>query len=269
MTTKEGGSRSRAGAEDPAWLRDILELRGRSKGGRLLLEGLRLNTGAREARVPFEQVLYAPEFYCDDACARLVGDLERGGVVSRRLAPETFSRVSYKAEGVLGVVRAPKPTLDEVLRAPRAIVLDGLSDPGNIGAILRTMNAWGAGWACAVVDGADKLYHPKALRASMGAIFHTPTCATDRAVAVAAVARLGRRVVVLSPDGTVGLDDLPLDGVVFVLGNERRGVHEAWRDVTTSRVAIPIGGAIDSLNVATAAAIILWEAFRREDRRRA
>jgi TrmH family RNA methyltransferase len=125
--------------------------------------------------------------------------------------------------------------------------------------VLRTANAWGPS-SVVIVGGAEKLFHPKCLRASMGALFHTPTAVCDRASLVARVAALQRPVVVLAPDGDARVDAIG-DGIV-VFGNERYGVHPAWHDVTTARVAIPMTGVVDSLNVATTAAIVLWETFR-------
>jgi RNA methyltransferase, TrmH family len=96
----------------------------------------------------------------------------------------------------------------------------------------------------------------------MGALFHTPTALADRDAVIARLA--GRQVIVLTPFGDAGLDVLPLaDAHVLVVGNEKRGVHPRWADVATARAAIPMGGIVDSLNVATAAAIVLWEAYRR------
>lgn len=243
-------------------LDDVLALRAR-KGidpqKRLLLEGLRLVDAARRAKLPFEGVLHAPEFFTGETCGELLRALQRDGVPTERLAPRAFSRISYKAEGLVAVVRYAGPSLADVLGAPRVVVLDGLSDPGNVGAVLRSANAWGPA-SVVVVGGADKLFHPKCLRASMGALFHTPTTTCDRAVLVARVAALDRRVVTLAPDGGHPLGGL--GDAVVVLGNERHGVHPSWEAVATARVAIPMGGVVDSLNVATTAAIVLWEAFR-------
>src|SRR5262249_19893266 len=106
------------------------------------------------------------------------------------------------------------------------------------------------------------LFHPKALRASMGTLFHTPVCTADRAALVQHVAVLRRRVVVLAPDGEPApARAVVSDEGVVVLGNERHGVHPLWHDVTSARLALPMGGIVDSLNVATAAAIVLWESF--------
>jgi TrmH family RNA methyltransferase len=247
----------------PEWLREVFELRARKgidPSGRLLLEGLRVVGAACAAGVPIECVIYAPEFFSGEPCRALLQALQRAGVPAHCVAKPTFSQLSYKAEGIVAVARFTAPPLADVLACARVVVLDGLADPGNIGAVLRTANAFPpAGVVC--VGTPAKLFHPKALRASMGALFHTPACAAERATLVARVAALGRPVVVLSPDGDA-LHALPRDATV-VLGNERHGVHPSWHDVTTARVALPMRGIVDSLNVATTAAIVLWEAFRR------
>jgi TrmH family RNA methyltransferase len=244
----------------PEWLRELYELRARKSldpSGRVLVEGLRLVGAARAAGLPFEGIVYAPEFFAGAPCKQLLEALQRDGVRSACIPTRDFSALSYKAEGLVGVVRFTPPAIAEVMASARVLVLDGLSDPGNIGAVLRTANAWGPA-GVVVVGGRDKLFHPKCLRASMGAVFHTPTCAVERQVAIAHLDR--RPVIALAPDGDAHLEELPAEAIV-IFGNERHGVHPAWHDVTTARVAIPMRGVVDSLNVATTAAIVLWEAF--------
>ncbi|MEJ7602594.1 MAG: RNA methyltransferase [Kofleriaceae bacterium] len=226
---------------------------------RLLLEGLRPTRAAHDAGVPFDHVLFAPELFVD-GCQPLLDSLKAAGVACHHIERKEFSKISYKAEGIACVVRFAGSTLDDVLRSPRVVVLDALSDPGNIGAVVRSANAWRA--SVAVVDTGDKLYHPKSLRAGMGALFHTATCPTDRATITKRLA--GKSIIALVPDGDP-LDRVPFDAeLALVIGNERRGVHPDWLAVATARVAIPMTGMVDSLNAATAAAILLWEAFRRE-----
>jgi TrmH family RNA methyltransferase len=240
-------------------LREVFELRARrgiDPQGRLLLEGLRLIDAAHRKGLAIERVFYTPEFFSGEPCRALLFALQRAGVPSTCLPKSEFSRLSYKAEGLVAVARFEEPPLDAVLACPRVVVLDGLADPGNLGAVVRTANAWGPA-GVVVVGTPGKMFHPKALRASMGALFHTPTCAADRAELVERVR--ARPVVVLAPDGEP-LAEVPPDPVV-VLGNERHGAHPMWHDVATARVAIPMAGIVDSLNVATAAAILLWETW--------
>ena len=118
-----------------------------------------------------------------------------------------------------------------------------------------------------MIDAPGRLYHPKALRASMGAVFHAPVFPSERAPAVAFVAATGRPVAVLTPEGAAPLDVAPLDdGIVLVIGNERRGVNPAWRRIGTVDLTIPMVGFVDSLNAATSASIVLWEVLRRRTR---
>ncbi len=250
-----------------SWLARAHALRGlknRDDAGRLLLDGRRLVEAARAARLPFDWVAHAPEYYGEEeAGATLVSALSHDGVVVQRLAPREFSSLSYKANGVVAIVRHRPPDARALVERPGLrVVLDGLSDPGNIGAVIRTANAWGA-TGVLVVDGEDKLFHPKCVRASMGALFLTPSCAVSRRALVPQLA--GRRVLALVADGATPWSPEPLDhpSPIVVLGNEKRGVHPELARAATHRLTLPTAGDVDSLNVSNAAAVVLWEAFRR------
>jgi TrmH family RNA methyltransferase len=254
--------------EQPEWLRDVFALRA-NKGidarGRLFLEGSRLVRAALAAGAAFELAIQTPEHFGEGGAAAVVAQLAGRGVTIHRLAAVAFSKLSYKADGLIAVVRYTSPTLDAVLASPRVIVLDALSDPGNIGAVVRAAGAWDA--SVAVIDDGKKLFHPKSLRASLGAVFGTPSCMADRAHLIAQLANKKRPILALVPDGEHRVDTMPLDGdPILVVGNEKRGVHPRWLEVATARVVIPMrtaDAALDSLNVATAATVVLWEAYRR------
>ena len=243
-------------------LRDVLELR-QTKGmgpfGRLLLEGLRLVRTAVGANLKFELLLHAPEFYSED-CEALVERVAARGVPTLRLDPRAFSKLSYKAEGLVGLVRYTAPAAT-ALRLDRVLVLDALSDPGNIGSAIRSANAWRVD-AVIVVESGQRLYHPKSLRASMGALFDTPTCALNRAAAIELAVASNAPVLALVPGGSTPITNAIGDRWVIVIGNEKRGVHADWLGPATVQASIPMGGVIDSLNAATAASVTLWEAFR-------
>ena len=127
-----------------------------------------------------------------------------------------------------------------------------LADPGNVGALIRTADAFDA--SIAVSDGCADPLSPKALRASVGAIFRVPLAAWDEAP--------GRRIALVAHDGTA-LEDLDLTPpVTFLLGAERAGLPEGL--VTSSyKATIPLPGDAESLNVAAAGAVALYEASRR------
>jgi RNA methyltransferase, TrmH family len=136
---------------------------------------------------------------------------------------------------------------------PITLALWRIGDPGNVGTLLRAADAFGSG--IALSDGCADPTGPKAVRASMGAIFRVPLSAFDDPS--------GRRVA-LVPAGGIPLPELQLDGeVVLVLGAERDGLPAEVLERTEERVSIPQPGGGDSLNVATAGAIALYELARR------
>jgi RNA methyltransferase, TrmH family len=141
---------------------------------------------------------------------------------------------------------------------PKTLALWQVADPGNVGTLLRAADAFGAG--VALSDGCADPTGPKALRASMGAIFRVPLAAFDEPA--------GRRVA-LVPHGGTPLPELALDGdVVLVLGAEREGLPPEILERCAERSSIPqpgyaAGGGGESLNVALAGAIALYELARR------
>ena len=151
---------------------------------------------------------------------------------------------------VVGVYRS-----DDLPGEPRetTLALWRVVDPGNVGTLLRTADAFGA--AVALSPGCADPLGPKALRASVGAIFRVPLVAWDEAP--------GRRVALVAHGGTP-LTDVPLAGpVTFLLGAERGGLPDAQVAQSNYLATIPLPGSAESLNVAAAGAIALYERARR------
>ena len=144
---------------------------------------------------------------------------------------------------------------DDLPRGTRPVTLAlwHVADPGNVGTLLRAADAFGA--SVALSEGCADPTGPKAVRASMGAIFGVPLSGFDEPV--------GRRVALVAHGGTP-LPELTVDGdIVFVLGAEREGLPAELLERCDERVSIPQPGGGDSLNVALAGAIALYELSRR------
>jgi TrmH family RNA methyltransferase len=151
---------------------------------------------------------------------------------------------------VIGVFRST-----DLPRQPRetTLALWQVRDPGNVGTLLRAADAFGA--AVALSRGCADPLAPKALRASVGAVFRVPLVSFDDAP--------GRRVALVARGGTP-LAELELDGpTVFVLGAEREGLPDEIVDRSDDVATIPLPGSAESLNVAAAGAIALYESIRR------
>jgi TrmH family RNA methyltransferase len=170
------------------------------------------------------------------------------------------------AQGVMTLVRPPEWDLERLFTGqPLVVVLDGVQDPGNAGAIVRTAEAFGA-TGLMFLKGTVSPYNPKAVRASAGSIFRVPLVAgLEAAPARAALEERGLDVYAAAPSGAKDLDDASLTrGCAFVIGSEGRGVSSQW-NAGAAGLRIPTRG-VESLNAATAAAILLYEARRQRAR---
>jgi TrmH family RNA methyltransferase len=145
------------------------------------------------------------------------------------------------------------------------VTLDGVQDPGNVGTILRTALGLGAAGAAALKGTAD-LTNSKVLRAAMGASFQLPAVVATPEEFVA-WAKLQRTQIWIADRSGEPADQLPRSSadrppVALVLGNEGAGVSPALEAAADRRVAIPLAGRVESLNVAVAAGILLYEITR-------
>ena len=165
-------------------------------------------------------------------------------------------------QGVLFVCTMPRQDLPEKLPGRRYVVLDGVQDPGNVGTVLRTADAFDADGLLLLPGCADP-YSPKTIRASMGAIFRRPVwqCAADEMSAL--LRRSGLRLygAALRQD-TVDARTVSYDGAAVAIGSEGRGLSEEVLALCDATVKIPMSQRCESLNAAMAATILLWEAYR-------
>ena len=155
--------------------------------------------------------------------------------------------------------------LDDFLASGKMLlVLDRVMDPGNIGTMLRTADAAGVG-GLLLLQGCADIYAPKTVRASMGSLFHLPVLSgLSEELLVQAARKAGYELLVTCLDGADNLYKADLQGrLAFVMGNEANGVSDALLAAADKRVFIPMQGRAESLNVAMAAGIVMFEALRQ------
>lgn len=245
-------------------LKDIRRLRG-SKGERALLEGPHLVGEALAAGLLLEEVLATPSFLETGEGRRLARSLHFAPL---EVSPEALDELTDadSPRGVLAVARLPRSGTGSLpVRAGRPyLYLDGLQDPGNLGALARVAEAAGAA-ALALSPGCAHPNHPRALRASAGSLLRLPVAVgaepgeLDRHLAPAEP-----RWAALVPRGGVSLYQASLEGtLVLALGAEGPGLSPGLLERSRLRLTIPMEPPVESLNVTVAAALVLFEARRR------
>ena len=167
-------------------------------------------------------------------------------------------------QGVLAVCGMRSEPLPEKLTGNRYMVLDGVQDPGNVGTILRTADAFGADGLFLVNACAD-LYNPKTARASMGAVFRCPvwTCDVETLRALLTQSGVPLYGAALRSD-TVDARSLDFTRCAIAIGSEGKGLSEQMLSVCDRTALIPMREHCESLNAAAAATVLLWEAARND-----
>ena len=238
--------------------------RQRARQGRFLVEGVRSIDRAVESGWAIDSFWFATKRPLSRwATALLETDVARTHV---ELDPALMEELSSKEETseLVALVEIPPDDLERIPRQadPLLVVLDRPASPGNIGSVIRSADALGADGVVVAGHAAD-VYDPQAVRASQGSLFAVPV------VRAGAPEELEPRLEPLHVVGTSAradstLDEIDLSGpTALVLGNETKGLSWAWRERADALVRIPQGGAAGSLNLAAAAAILLYETDRQ------
>lgn len=165
-------------------------------------------------------------------------------------------------QGMLAVCRTPDLTPPEGLTPGRYLVLDGVQDPGNVGTVWRTADAFGAD-GLILLPGCAEPFSPKTVRSTMGACFRLPVWETglEALTALLAGADLPLYATALRED-TADLRSADLSRAAVVIGSEGRGVSQAVLDACALTLKIPMRDRCESLNAAVAASVVLWEGWR-------
>ena len=245
------------------YLRSLREKKHRKRSGQFLVEGLRLLEDARACGHVPRQLVMAEGRDGHDLLTRLESEVEAGGGEIITTTADILSKITGKSntQSVVGVFDEFDTSLDRLDRDAAAIwlVAQDLRDPGNLGTMLRTGDAVGAGGLILIDDCADP-FSAEAVRASMGAIF-TQGLAQARWEEFVPWLRDGPgQLVAASLREAVPYRGAPYAAPCFILvGNESQGLPEAYEAECDLRVTMPMRGRADSLNAAVAGAVLAYE----------
>lgn len=249
-------------------IKELLRLRRRSRvGEEILIDGLREISRAATAGVAILELYYCQELWDAAPGGAMVNTVQAAGAKVVEVTRPVFEKIRYgdRTGGVLAVARRPHRTLDGLTLSPSPLVaiLEGVEKPGNLGAIVRTADGAGVE-AVIVVDSEIDVYGPNAIRASVSTIFSVPVVEATASAALAWVSARGMQVVAADPAATKLYTSIDMARpTALVYGSESRGLSDAWRGAGTQLVRVPMLGLADSLNVATTAAVMFYEAQRQ------
>jgi TrmH family RNA methyltransferase len=244
-------------------IRSLRDKKARRESGLFLAEGLRILTEARDSGLLPEIIAFAPAGAAHPLAAEIIAATEAGGGEAIETSPDILAKMSGKDNPglILGAYRQPSTDLAAIDRgaSPLWIVAQALRDPGNIGTILRSGDATGAGGLILIDDCADP-YSVEAVRASMGAVF-TQGIATARWEEFLPWLRAGPgQLVGTSLRTTTDYLEATYEQPCFLLiGNESQGLPADYEAACDLLVKMPMLGRADSLNAAVAAAVMAFQ----------
>jgi TrmH family RNA methyltransferase len=240
-------------------LRAALARTGRTPSGRIAIEGEHLVAEAMRSHLRFATIFlrdgYQPPFAFPDDAEHLL------------LPPDVFASAvaTEQPQGIAALVHPPVFSPDTLFRgqATLILVLAGLQDPGNVGTLLRSAEAFAA-TGVLLLPGTASPWNPKALRASAGSALRVPAISTTETEALDLLAEHNiPAIAAVARDGTP-IDSAPLTkSCALLIGNEGAGLGDSLIAAAAHRITIPMPGNVESLNAAIAGSLLLYEASRQ------
>ena len=254
-------------------VKTILSLRNRrdrDEAGLFLIEGFREITRASAGGVSCMQAFFCEDLFLGSNEPSLLEELKEKGATLYSCSEKVFRKFSYRdrPDGLLVIAQQMDTSFknfqeDYQSKVPFLLVAEGIEKPGNLGTILRSADAVGAD-AVIVVDKCTDLFNPNVVRASVGTLFTQKVVEAKGEELLAWLKQEKIQIVAATPHGEKEFTHENLTGPVAVLvGTEQLGLSDLWMKQADIQLRIPMKGMADSLNVATATTLLLYEVLRQ------
>ena len=241
--------------------------RERDRCGKVIVEGYRELLRARQKQYPVEELYFCPEWFQGTNEGALLEAFQGAGAELIEVGRDAFRKMAYRdrPEGLLGVGPQVRHTLGNLSLStvPFLLVAEAIEKPGNLGTILRSADATGVD-GLILCDRCTDIFNPNVVRASTGTLFSVTVAEADGTQAGRWLAARGIRTVAATPHAGPLYTAVDMTGpVAIVVGTEQVGLSEQWMRAADLQVRIPMLGMADSLNVATATTLLLYEVVRQ------
>lgn len=249
----------------------LREKRERDKTQAFLIEGYRELSRAVKGGVPLTSLFYSPDHFLGSNENALIEEIQGQGVEVFKVHKGVFEKISYRdrPDGLLATASQTHLSLKDLNyklnseRPPLFLVAEAIEKPGNLGSILRSSDAAGVD-ALLVCDRCTDIYNPNVVRASVGTLFTVPVLEVTSDEAIEWLRKHQIAIVATSPDSKLTFTQADLSGpVAIAMGTEQLGLSKKWMEVADLQVSIPMQGIADSLNVAAATTLLLYEVLRQ------
>ncbi len=239
----------------------------RKETGHTLVEGYREILRATESGWEFIELYFCPELYLDPDTDQLVSNIRNGGTPVFQCSEAAFRKMSYRdtPDGLMVLSPLVGKSLEELNlpENPLLLIAENLEKPGNLGTILRTADACGVD-AVIVCGHKTDINNPNVIRASIGTLFFMPIAEASTEETLEWLKKRNIQSLAALPDAEQEYTAADMrGGTAIVVGSEDEGLTKGWIEGSDLHVGIPMLGKNDSLNVATASAILLYEAIRQ------
>lgn len=235
----------------------------RKQSGTFLIEGKREIELAIKGNYQLETILFLPELISKEE----ITQLGQNSVELIEINKDVYQKLAYRdtTEGILAVAKTKSLALSDLKlpKNPLILVMESIEKPGNIGAMLRTCDAANID-AVIIANPKTDLYNPNIVRSSVGCLFtnQIATGTTEEVIKFLQHHNIAIFGATLQNSNSYHTQDYTFP-TALVVGTEATGLTQAWRDNATQNIIIPMQGAIDSMNVSVASAILLFEAKRQ------
>lgn len=235
--------------------------------GRVPIEGIKLMQEALRSRLRIEELFVARSRLGETSIERLLRQIRGQKTKVFEVGDRAFLSISDTAspQGILGLAKLPQADFDDLIKgSPMLLIAFELQDPGNLGTLIRSAEAFGV-TAVLLTSKSVSPLNPKVIRSSAGSIFRVPCFSRLEISQVAdTLLRHGFRLLAASPTASSDFREVSYKGkAALLIGNEARGLEPAVMRCVTAQIRIPMSGTVESLNAAVATSILLCEAARQ------
>lgn len=249
----------------------LFDRKDRDESGLFLIEGYRELKRAADQDIAIESLFICPPLFLGENENALIEKIRKTGAEVFLCDTKVFKKLSYRdrPDGLVAIAKQMRKNLSDLSskigqkKNPFFLIAESIEKPGNLGTILRSCDAVGVDGVI-VCDRCTDIYNPNVVRASVGTLFTVPVIEATTEETLKWLKSHGVQILSSTPSTDVEYTGVNLSGpVAIAVGTEQLGLSDTWLESADLQVRIPMMGVADSLNVATATTLLLYEVLRQ------